>query len=273
MRTLDNCHGAADIAVVASGGGLDAPVSLYHANQALPPGGNVTVNLRDDAYGDAANVTFTYTNAPDAPITVQHAPGLPNGYLGPYSTTMDAGSGDVTMSEAAVPAAMEVVDSLLVFDGNQHEVVDWGPYATTYAADLSPSTVLLREVADGPAYDIPTGKLTWTEATGGTTPDLTLAAIDVTRGEATWRWGIVAPYSSGGIAFPHLPADAATWTPATGDAVTPDPMTRVRVTGGYDAVRAHIFDIHDLGFTGYAIGSGGRAVIVQFPAPPPPAAR
>lgn len=271
---LDNCHGAADIAVVASGGGLDPPQSLYHASATLPLGELVPVSLRDDAYVDASPVTFSYMNAPDAPITVLHSPGLPHGYLGPYVATVDAGTTDATISEAAVPAAMEVVDSSLTLDGNQHEVVDWGPYSTTYTADLSPSNVLLREGIDGPTFDIPTAKLTWTEATAGATPDTTVAAIQVTRGEATWRWEIAGPYSSAGIVFPHLPADAATWIPTTGDTVTADPLTNVKVSGGYNAVRGHIFDIHDdLGPTGYAIGSGGRAVIVQFPAVRPEARR
>jgi hypothetical protein len=269
---LDSCHGAADLAVVASGGGLDTPQSLYHASATLPLGELVPVSLRDDAYTNASDVTFSYANAPpDAQITVLHSPGLPHGYLGPYVATVDAGTSDVTISEAAVPAAIEVVDSSLTFDNNAHHVVDWGPYSTTYATDLSPSDVLLREGIDGPTFDIPTAKLTWTEAAAGATPDTTVAAIQVARGEATWHWEIAAPYSAAGIAFPHLPADAAMWIPTTGDTVTVDPLTNVKVSGGYNAVRGHIFDIRDdLGPTGFAIGNGGRAVIVQFPAPPPP---
>lgn len=268
---LASCHGAADVAVVASGGGLEGALSLYHAGATVPPGGDVTVNLQADTYTDASDVTFSYTNAPDAAITVLHSPILTHGYLGPYSATVEAGATDTTITEATVPAAMEVIDSSLTFDNNVHHVVDWGPYAKTFSADLSPSNVLLREVIDGPTFDIPTKKLTWTEATAGATPELTVAAIQVTRGDATWRWEIAAPYASSGIAFPQLPSDAATWVPTTGDAVTADPMANAKVSGGYNAVRAHIFDIFDdVGPSGFVIGTGGRAVIVQFPAPLPP---
>jgi hypothetical protein len=64
--------------------------------------------------------------------------------------------------------------------------------------------------------------------------------------------------------FPHLPTDLADWTAVATDEVTLDLVKNVKVTGGYDAVRAHILDIHDqLGPTGYVIGDRGTAVIVQ----------
>lgn len=270
---LQNCHGAADIAVVATqinntaragGNALAAPQGLYHANATLPPGGTVNLSLRDDTYADLTDVTFTYTNAPDASITVLHSPVLTNGYLGPYSATA---GGSVTISEAAVPATMEVVDSSLTVN-NLHEVVDWGPYSTTYALDLS--NVLLREVTGGPTYDLATGKISWTEATDGVTPNLTIAGILVRRPDplAKWHWEIAAPYSPNGIVLPHLPTDLLDWAPAATDEITLDPITNVQVTGGYDAVRSHILDIHDeTGPTGYVIGNAGRAVIATSTLP------
>lgn len=267
---LQNCHGAADIAVMASGGGLDAPQGLYHANATLPPGGNAMVSLRDDAYAELTDVTFTYTNAPDATITVLHSPVLPNGFLGPYSATADSTTDNsATISEVAVPAAMEVIDSSLTLN-NLHEVVDWGPYSTVYTLDLD--NVLLREVTDGPTFDVATGKISWTEATSGATPSLTIAGILVTREDpfAKWHWEIVAPYSPSGIVLPHLPTDSMNWMPLpTDDPVTVDPIQNIEVTGGYDAVRSHILNIHDeLGPTGYVIGNAGRAVIATSVVPP-----
>ena len=269
---LQNCHGAADIALVASGGGLDTSQGLYHANATLPPGGNVEVSLLDDAYADATDVTFTYTNTPDATITVLHSPVLTNGFLGPYSATADATTDNsATISEAVVPATMEIIDSSLTLN-NLHEVVDWGPYSTAYTLDLN--NVLLREVTGAPAYDLATGKITWTEATSGVTPSLTIAGILVTRPDpfAKWHWEIVAPYSSNGIALPHLPTDVFDWKPGPNDQIESlDPIQNIQVTGGYDAVRSHILDIHDeLGPTGYVVGNAGRAVLATY-LPPPPA--
>ena len=271
-RTLQDCHGAADIAVVASqpvvqeivspgGNAVETPQGLYHANASLPlDGTNVPVSLRGDTWGDLVPATFMYTNTPDATIDVAHFPILPNGNLGPYSFS---GGGTTTINEVAVPATTAIVDSRLSL-GNQHEIVDWGPFVTSYSLDMN--NVLLREVTGGPTYDVATRRLSWTEATDGATPDLTVAAILVRRPEplAKWHWEVVAPYSPGGIVFPHLPTDLADWTAVETDTITPDPVKNVKVTGGYDAVRAHILDIHDqLGPTGYVIGDRGTAVIVQ----------
>jgi hypothetical protein len=267
-RDLQNCHGAADIAVVATevqvegrarAGALVTPQGLYHANANLPADGDVMLSLRDDSYADLTDVTFTYTNTPDATINVLHSPVLTNGFLGPYSG--NAG-GSVTISEVAVPATMEVVDSSLTVN-NLHEVVDWGPYSTDYTLDMS--NVLLREVTTGPTFDQPTGKIFWTEATDGATPSLTIAGILVRRPDplAKWHWEIAAPYSPNGIVLPHLPTDVFDWAPGPNDEIQSlDPIKNVQVTGGYDAVRSHILNIHDeLGPTGYVIGNAGRAVI------------
>ncbi|HEX3482605.1 MAG TPA: hypothetical protein VHT91_46665 [Kofleriaceae bacterium] len=263
---LQNCHGAADIAVVASGGGLDAPVGLYHANASLPPDGDVMVSLQDDAYASATDFLFTYTSTSDAPILVQHSPVLPNGFLGPSSATADdTTDNSATLTEAAVPAEMEVVDSSLTLN-NQHEVIDWGPYSTSYALDVG--STLLREVTGAATYDLATGKISWTEATSGVTPSLTVAGILVTRPDpfARWHWEIVAPYSPSGIVLPRLPSDVFDWKPGPNDQIESlDPIQNVQVTGGYDAVRAHILDIHDeTGPTGYVIGNAGRAVIATY---------
>jgi hypothetical protein len=248
---LQNCHGAADIAVVATqiveqaragGHAIETPQGLYHANAILAPGGDVMVSLRDDTYADLTDVTFTYMNTPDASITVLHSPILTNGFLGPYSTTA---GGSATISEAAVPATKQVVDSSLSLN-NFHEVVDWGPYSTAYNLDLS--DVLLREVTGGPTFDVATGKISWTEGTDGATPNLTIAGILVRRTEPTlarWHWEIAAPYSPSGVVLPHLPTDVFDWAP------------------GQD-------DIHDqTGPTGYVIGNAGRAVIATSIFQPP----
>jgi hypothetical protein len=277
-RVLPDCHGAADIAVVArqrqiaeqaqaGGDAIETPQGLYHANATLPPDGDVMVSLRDDTYADLTDVTFTYMNTPDASIHVLHWPVLTHGFLGPYSTTA---GGSATISEAAVSATKQVVDSSLSLN-NFHEVVDWGPYSTAYNLDLS--DVLLREVTAGPDFNASNGKISWTEATDGATPNLTIAAILVRRTEPTlakWHWEIAAPYSPDGIVLPHLPTDVFDWAPVDSDDISLDPIKNVRVTGGYDAVRSHILDIHDeTGPTGYVIGNAGRAVIATSIFQPP----
>jgi hypothetical protein len=61
------------------------------------------------------------------------------------------------------------------------------------------------------------------------------------------------------------------WKPGPNDQIESlDPIQNIQVTGGYDAVRSHILDIHDqLGPTGYVIGNAGRAIIATYLPPPP----
>ncbi|HEX3763986.1 MAG TPA: hypothetical protein VHW23_35065 [Kofleriaceae bacterium] len=267
---LDNCHGTADLAVLATQpavaaragahpSALAAPQSLYHANQNLPPGDTpVPVSLRGDAYAAPTTVMLTYSNTPDAEIDVLHAPILPHGNLGPFSIT--AGPGTASLLEPTVPATTAIVDSTLTLN-SRHEIVDWGPFVASYSLDMT--GVLLREVTAGPAYDLAAGRISWTEAADGATPDLTIVGILVRRPDplAKWHWEIAAPYAAAGIVLPHLPTDAFNWMPNDTDEIDLDPVKTVKMTGGYDAVREHILDIHDeTGPTGYVIGDHGRAV-------------
>ena len=272
--SLQNCHGAADIAVVATqpavagrarAAATETPAGLYHANAALPSDQTAIVDLRDDPYAAATDVTFTYlNNTAEATIFVQHFPRLAHGYLGPYATMVEAADTSATLAEATVPAAMAVVHSTLSSNTSQHEVVDWGPFATSHTVDLG--TALVREVIAGPTFDVAAGRISWDEAGTGAEPNLTIAGIVVRRTEPElmrWHWEIVAPHSLNGIVLPHLPTDVGDWTPTVSDQILRlDAIKNIRVTGGYDAVRAHILDIHDeTGPTGYAIGATGRAAI------------
>jgi len=114
-------------------------------------------------------------------------------------------------------------------------------------------------------------RISWTEAADGATPDLTIAEILVRRPDplARWHWELAAPYAASGIVLPHLPTDLMNWVPLpTDDPPTLDPIQNVKVTGGYDAVRGHVLDIHDeTGPTGYVIGDRGTAVIMTSTVP------
>jgi hypothetical protein len=81
--------------------------------------------------------------------------------------------------------------------------------------------------------------------------------------------GFLGPYSA---TADTTTDNSATITEATVPATVPATMEVVdQVTGGYDAVRSHILDIHDqLGPTGYVIGNAGRAVIATYLPPPSP---
>ena len=261
--SLENCHGAADIALVASDINSDGTTrlkGLYHPNVTLTSDG--LVDLTGDSYQDLLDVTFTYMNAPNSSFTVQHSPLLAHGALGPFSIDVVEGVG--TVLEPNVSATRAVVDTSL-FSTSRHEVIDWGTFTRTYMLDLN--NLLLPEVIAGPSFNSTTAKVSWTEAAQGATPDLTVAAIRVRRTEPVlrkWHWEVVAPYRPGEIRYPRLPTDVFDWAPAVGDQLTTEPVMSAKLPGGYDAVRAHVFDIVDRsGPAGFVTGASGRVVTVQ----------
>jgi hypothetical protein len=263
--TLAGCHGTADILIVAklfTGAGPTTTVSaLYHPAVALTDGG--TVDLTHDTYQALADVTFTYMNAPGATLTVAHSLVTSRGALAPL---IGNGAGSVTIAEPTLAGAKSIVDTRL-FQNGAHHVVDAGPFAASYTLDLM--GLLLPDLAGrSPQYNPTTKKVSWTEEPTGAVPDLTITAIDVSRGERSWHWTIAGPYTPGELKFPTLPTDVADWTPTAADGSNVNELINVQVPGHYDAVRAHIHDLHGAiagdDFSGFGAGMTGRVVAVKM---------
>jgi len=258
--TLFDCHGAADIVVLASmlNGVVKVPVSaLYHPNVALTQGG--TVDLTADMYQPLTGVTFNYMNAPNTTLTISHALVSAAGKLAPFVTTFTGKL--ATLNEPAIPGATSIVDTAVGLTG-EHHVVDWGPFAATYMLDMS--NLLLPDVTAAPSFNAATKLVSWTEATAAGAPDLTMTTIDVARNDASrhWHWTVAGPYTAGALAFPVLPTDVADWAPSASlDRVTVTALTNAKVPGGYAAVRAHVHDVRDP--TEFVAGPSGRVVTVR----------
>ena len=267
---LSACNGTADILVIAKAPNEGPPITigaLYHPNQEIKDG--VLVDLSADGYDQPRDdVMFSYTNAPNATLTVSHALVSARGAFAPF--VANASGGTATINEPTIAGTTSVVD-IQVDLNDQHHVVDWGPFAATYALDMT-GLLLPGFVGNQPAYDPTTRRVSWTEETTGGAPDMTMTRIDVFGAARTWHWTVAAPYTAGELQFPTLPTDIADWTPVAGtDDVQLVDVTNVKFPGGYDAARAHIHDVRDAiadrGFTGIAIGATGRAVAVQFVSP------
>ena len=261
---LQDCHGGADLAIIASfhtTESNDLVSGLYHADAALLT--DHTVNVTADDYTALTNVTLTFANAPDATLTVAHGPIGKHGVLGPFS--VDASGGTGTVAEPTVPGVTKAVVDLQLNPSGQHEVVDWGDYTTTYMLDLH--NLLLAEVASGPGLDLATDKVSWTEEDSGDAADLTVIGLFVSRSEPqskSWHWRLAAAHPATlAIKLPVLPTDVFDWTPTQGDSISVDALRNFKVPGGYDAVRGHIFDIDEQGsFRDVVTGASGRALKV-----------
>jgi len=251
---LGGCGGAADIAVLARQN--STPVSgLFHAAAVVPGTGSLELT---DAYVAPTEVSFTYTNAPaGVTLDVQHAPRLDHGRLGPFRLSVLGGAG--TLQEPVVAAASSVVLTSFEVAAGGQEVVEWGPSSPTYTLDLP--SVLLPEFPSRPAYDPATARVTWSEAARGVTPDATITLIQTSRssGARQWDWFVIAPYTPNELGLPRGATELADWLPTAGDTIYIDHVSTVKLTGGYDALRARTIDLaaSDLSL---AAGPSGRFV-------------
>jgi len=154
---------------------------------------------------------------------------------------------DQTEAQINVPAIEGVVNRVTV---NSINTQNMGQQMIAASIMYEPSPA----ITDIGMYVIPyvsaasfgaTG-LTWTE-TGTGTADAVVAALDVTPKTSTtvteyWRV-VVAPHASSTLALPTLPD--AMYNPAATDQVAIQTGI-LSATGGYDAIRANVFDYDDV---------------------------
>jgi hypothetical protein len=253
---LRRCHGAADIAILARrfAAGTSTPLSgLFHGDAGVAA--QATVDLTGEMYKPLTDVTFTYLNAPAGQLDIEHAPLLAHGPLGPFRAT--ASGGTATIQEPTLSAASSAVTTKLSAAFGDHQVIDWGPSTQPYTLDLA--NVLMPELQGPPAFDITTGRVMWSEAASGASPEATIAVLELSRQDLGWVWVVIAPYRAGEARVPRLPTDVNDWTPKLGDTAFVDHVETMKLTGGYDALRARTIDFggNDLALIA---GPAGRIV-------------
>lgn len=273
--TLTGCGGTADMLVVSSDSETQAVSWLY--NPAVVVADGVAVNLTD-AYQDATDVTFTYTRV--APIldglTVQRELRSAHGSLG-FVTNLRTATPDIATAIASVTEPLPGAAGLLAVTTTtdqpnaghgQQTFFEWGgtgDYTIDYPA------VALHGYASTPSVDVDSHAVLWTEAGGGVAPDFVFGSYDLSRtddnGLNTWSWQIVAPYTAGQgkLTYPRLPATIYDYNPATGEEPALQRLTTVKAPGGYDAFRAHAFNVDP---SNAVTGATGRIVFEEMFEPP-----
>lgn len=259
---LDGCHGAADVAILArkvdAQSKVSTPISgLFHAGTIVD---GQAVNLTE-SYAALTELTVTYMNsAIGTPSRVSHAPIVARGPLGPFRVGVTGSGGTLTgtIEEPAVAAATGAVTTEFELSSGTHKVVEWGASSPGYVLDLSGA--LVRGLVDPPSYDFAAGTVVWTETADGATPESMTTLVGVTRSAASrkWNWLVIAPYTPGKLALPKLPTDVADWTPAAGDTVRLDHVSLLKLTGGYDALRARNIDVGQNDDQTLIVGPSGR---------------
>ena len=236
--------------------------ALFHAGQAVTDGGQVDLT---DPYVAPTTYTLAYANVPSAftSLSVAHVLASPAGPMNRTNTGADVvnNAASLTLTQPPVTGASAVISTQLFPATSMgfQTVLDWGPQANPTTLDLA--SVLLPEYATAPTVDIPTHAVTWTSTGGAAQPDFAMANFEIDRSstEQFWRWTIVAPYTSGALALPVLPADVADHNPVDGDTTFFSDLITAKVPGGYDAVRSKVLSL--TGPEGVVAGASGRVLV------------
>lgn len=231
------------------------------------------VDLSADSYTDPVGVTFHYINVSPSTgeIDAAHYLTSPRGmfvesYGGFISRNVESDEASTRFPEPDFATPLAILDSSIERNA-PHNIISWGPNKPQYDVDLDD---LLPDMTGSPGYDQSVQQVQWSETDDGATPDLSVAEIVVSRPEVqSWQWVVVAPYTRGTLQLPTLPNDGFDFMPGPEDSVDVNDLVNAKVTiaspaaAGYDAVRARILDIHEIGTsTSFVTGTEGQVVVV-----------
>lgn len=261
---LSGCGATTNLLVTALDGNNNVLSSIYKQSVALAD--NATIDLTQDTFTAAPDVTFSYTNMPANATFVNinpiRATALGTIYFGFVGTGVTAGAATLTTKIPSIANATGVTLSSTNTGSTFHMIGEWGPPASTYSLDYGAS--VLPDFSGEPTLDIANHKIAWTNDGGGAQPDFVKVNGFLRReGQSfqAWRWEIVAPGTNQAV-LPVLPAAQAAFNPVEGDTSNFN-ATMMKVPGGYDAVRAGI--LADGGFESVTgIGATGKAQQAEY---------
>lgn len=260
--------------VVAS---LDANNQVVHWFHVADQAVTGPIDLTARTYGAPTPKSYTYNNA-----SAVSGVGIQQSFLSQHGTVVTLpgnafGRGSPftgTIQTTNIAGTIDMVHSVTATSSEAtHQFVDWGPFATTYSTDVAAR--MLPDL-DGAGLDTTTHAVRWNEAAAGVTPDFALSFLEVFRARQTpqsnlvWTWSIVAPYADAAITFPALPTDIADFTIGETDEWELRGVALGKVPGGYDAVRANLFNLR--GPDSLVTSAAGSVTLVDW-APRPPKAR
>jgi hypothetical protein len=281
--TLSGCNGVADILVIAQGSELGTR-ALYRANVSLTDGAEVNLTGENDTYQAVGSVDFNYKHVlglRTAGVTTTYKLATTHGL---FQGLRISGSRAITGEDLqvrldgapAIAGATGLIDTSLVVEGDfqpegftlesRYHVIDPRSAAAAYDLDMAgAANRLLPAFLSFPSYNPTTQRVSWVEALGGVSPDLTIAQISVFHADAQLTWTLAAPYTPGEVKFPTLPTDVADLNPVAGDRVNVEHLINAKVPDHYDGIRARVLDV---GFEAEdrnpaALATTGTAVTVE----------
>lgn len=242
--TLDGCGGETDFYVTELG--VDQPASFLKRAQITDP-----IDLSGEIYRDALTSTYSVTNLPaDSSVSIEKRIETdlfrPVFTTGPIAATPDQPI-DVTLPN--LPGTeVQTYATVTPLAGTAQVVGSRDPYGSGPAVIDLAGAMIIAPSAPTLAGDT----VSWTEQGSGA-PDTVLVTI---RNPGAERY-VVGPYAGASIKVPHLPSAHDAFNVKAGDTAT---IALAKVSGGFDAVRAHVF-------AGPLAPMGGQATIAVDASP------
>ena len=212
---------------------------------AYAPAQNVSaaLDLTALAYTPTALTSYSITGAPAEWHDVHLYRNLSNA-KGPLGECDSFGA---DLRCPVVPGAT-VVDRVTAYDDTVwHE--SYFP-TTSAGTSIALAGLPIGTIPDAPTLDLATSTVHWTGGAGANS-----ALIEISEGDGTWQIYGPAP-ADGTFAFPRLPAELESFTPAAAVHVM-----LLNVVGGYVKVRQRVFSTDTQGLTAL---TGGRVITAGY---------
>lgn len=219
--------------------------ALYAADVTVAPGGTVDLtgasyqpvtSMALDISGVSSNVTQTF-----AEIGISDGQTILDTEV---ASTGFGSNGEVTgtANVAVLPGTQFSVVTQLFSSGDQlasEEILQRVAPSNAYTVDTA--TIDTAWLLDGVDYNVAAEQIEWTETAGAVSPDYARAEIIVTQSHGFTR-EIAGPYQPGRLAVPVLPSPLDEFNVTAGDNADVDKFYLATVPGGWDAVRATVFN-------------------------------
>lgn len=228
----------ANLAVYAMDGGQGAFFKR------VPYSSNIDVST--ETLTQALSSSFSATNVPAGAEVVVEKKLVSEGWL-VYSTGTKRI--DQTVQNATVPVlpGVEQLLQIRVAANGRTQIVSDHRAFVQGPTLVDASVGMTSYITEQPTFEL--GTISWLEE-GVAAPDVTLATVDVTRGGTDnpnnqYVRTIIAPHAGTSLRIPFLSGVGQIFNPIEGDSVGVS-LGVVKVTGGYDTIRAKAFSKESL---------------------------
>ncbi len=244
---LRHCPSATTIDVLAIDYNLENDPIDYLVKTGVAASAGGTLDLTTETWTPLTPTTFSVAHAALTETRATYE-AIPSTARGAFSTGF-YNFGNLTAASATfsipIPASgLQFVEAVGISGssfGNQG-FYRWGATATASAFPVvEVGAGALLDFASYPVLVPATATIAWTTSPG-VTPDLAIADVSTMRDTLQWRWSIARAFTGPAVAYPTLPGDAAIYNVRATDTFSVDSFAVARPPGGYDAIRAHVFD-------------------------------